>query len=476
MARRRRHEEHENHERWLISYADFITLLFAFFVVMYSISSVNEGKYRVLSDALISAFRQAPKSMEPIQIGRQTKSEVAPNMNFVQRPNVLDTPAIAVHPPDQGEQRGADGEHLMRQIADRLTQALGELVDQGLISVRHNDLWLEVEIKDSVLCPSGSAVLQPSALPVLHAVSRVLKDFPNSIRVEGFTDDRPINTLLYPSNWELSTGRASSVVRLLAREGIAPGRMSALGYAEFRPVADNDSVEGRARNRRVVLVVLADDRLANVFDVRSSAAVPVDPIEPAAPTDSPEPVVDVMPQGSAAPPAVAAARRARATSGAAFGFDRARGCRWIGSRRRRRGGKRRKRSARTLTCRGGRGGIRTALASVVGRAGRAGARVALATAIAARCRRRRCGRECGYALSIWHGICFDCAGCIGHVGGPHDRDQETSDPPIRCGRNGGRRRFARTRKGSAAAAKPQRRDGDGTEDDRSGEGRIDEYA
>lgn len=305
MARRRRHEEHENHERWLISYADFITLLFAFFVVMYSISSVNEGKYRVLSDALISAFRQAPKSMEPIQIGRQTKSEVAPNMNFVRRPNVLDTPAIAVHPPDQGEQRGADGEHLMRQIADRLTQALGELVDQGLISVRHNDLWLEVEIKDSVLFPSGSAVLQPSALPVLHAVSRVLKDFPNSIRVEGFTDDRPINTLLYPSNWELSTGRASSVVRLLAREGIAPVRMSALGYAEFRPVADNDSVDGRARNRRVVLVVLADDRLANVFDVRSSAAVPVDPIEPAVPTDAVDPVVDVMPQSSAAP-AVAA--------------------------------------------------------------------------------------------------------------------------------------------------------------------------
>jgi chemotaxis protein MotB len=283
MARRRKHEEHENHERWLISYADFITLLFAFFVVMYSISSVNEGKYRVLSDALMSAFRQAPKSMEPIQIGRQTKSEVAPNMNFVQRPNVLDTPAIAVHPPDQGEQRGADGEHLMRQIADRLTHALGDLVDQGLISVRHNELWLEVEIKDSVLFPSGSAALQPGALPVLHAVARVLKDFPNSVRVEGFTDDMPINTLLYPSNWELSTGRASSVVRLLAREGIAPVRMSALGYAEFRPVAGNDTAEGRARNRRVVLVVLADDRLANVFDARSSGAAPVPDQAPADP-------------------------------------------------------------------------------------------------------------------------------------------------------------------------------------------------
>ncbi len=293
MARRRRHEEHENHERWLISYADFITLLFAFFVVMYSISSVNEGKYRVLSDSLLSAFRQPPKSMEPIQVGRQSKSEVAPNMNFVQRPNLLDTPAIAVHPPDQGEQRGADGEYLMRQIADQLTQALGELVDQGLIAVRHNELWLEVEIRDSILFPSGSATLQPSALPVLQAVSRVLIDFPNSIRVEGFTDDKPINTLLYPSNWELSTGRAASVVRLLVREGITPGRLSALGYAEFRPVTGNDSVEGRARNRRVVLVVLADDRLANVFDARSSAGAPVAPADPAP---------DLSPQSQAAPP------------------------------------------------------------------------------------------------------------------------------------------------------------------------------
>lgn len=311
MARRRKHEEHENHERWLISYADFITLLFAFFVVMYSISSVNEGKYRVLSDSLMSAFRQPPKSMEPIQIGRQSKSEVAPNMNFVQRPNVLDTPAIAVHPPDQGEQRGADGEYLMRQIADRLTQALGDLVDQGLITVRHNELWLEVEIKDSILFPSGSATLQPSALPVLNAVARVLGDFPNSIRVEGFTDDRPINTLLYPSNWELSTGRASSVVRLLARDGIAPARMSALGYAEFRPVAGNDSADGRARNRRVVLVVLADDRLANVFDARSSMIgheVPSDPPAPDAMTPDPimpDPMTGMPPRSDAAPAAAA---------------------------------------------------------------------------------------------------------------------------------------------------------------------------
>lgn len=313
MARKPRHEEHENHERWLISYADFITLLFAFFVVMYSISSVNEGKYRVLSDALLSAFRQPPKSVEPIQIGRQAKSEVRPSVNFVQRPNVLDTPAIAVHPPDQGERRGADSEHLMGRIADELSRALGRLMEQGLISVRYNDLWLEVEIRDSVLFPSGSAVLQPDAVPVLRSVAEVLRDFSNSIRVEGFTDDRPINTLLYPSNWELSTGRAASVVRLLAREGIAPQRLSAQGHAEFRPVTGNDTAEGRARNRRVVLVVLADERLANVLDARGAQpaperAAPRLPAEAAGPPASIPPGAAVVPAPGPAPAASAAGR------------------------------------------------------------------------------------------------------------------------------------------------------------------------
>lgn len=272
MARRRRHaEEHENHERWLISYADFITLLFAFFVVMYSISSINEGKYRVLSDSLMWAFRQTPKSFEPIQVGQPAKSDISPNRNFVQRPNVLDTSALEVLPQERGRQRGIEDANFMGRLADELRRALAELMELGLVSVRFNHLWLEVEINDSVLFPSGSAMLQPKAVPVLHSVAGILREHPNSVRVEGFTDDRPIDTLLYPSNWELSTARASSVVRLLASQGVAPQRLSAQGFAEFRPVAGNDSAEGRARNRRVVLVVLADERLINVIDARPAA-------------------------------------------------------------------------------------------------------------------------------------------------------------------------------------------------------------
>jgi chemotaxis protein MotB len=272
MARRRKYEEeHPNHERWLISYADFITLLFAFFVVMYSISSINEGKYRVLSDSLMWAFRQTPKSFEPIQVGQPAKADIPPNRKFVQRPNVLDTPALELLPEEKAARRGIDDASLMGTLADKLRRQLSDLMDSGLVTVRFNHLWLEVEIKDSVLFRSGSAMLQPDAVPVLTAVAEVLRDYPNSVRVEGFTDDRPIDTLLYPSNWELSTARASSVVRLLAGEGVEPGRMSAQGFAEFRPVADNDTAEGRSLNRRVVLVVLADERLVNVIDARSTS-------------------------------------------------------------------------------------------------------------------------------------------------------------------------------------------------------------
>ncbi|MDR2877456.1 MAG: flagellar motor protein MotD [Chromatiales bacterium] len=274
MARKRKHVEHENHERWLISYADFITLLFAFFVVMYSISSINEGKYRVLSDSLTNAFRIPPKTLEPIQIGQPAKVAVPPNMNFVQRPNVLHTPEIALLPKDEGNHRGIDDETLMGRIADKLRSALADLMDRGLISVQSNPLWLEVEIKDSVLFPSGSAVLQPSALPVLRAVAEVLRSYPNSVRVEGFTDNKSIDTLLYPSNWELSATRASSVVRLMVSEGIASTRLSALGFADNRPIADNATEEGRARNRRVTLVVLSDDSLANMLDARRAETDP----------------------------------------------------------------------------------------------------------------------------------------------------------------------------------------------------------
>ncbi len=278
MARRHKHEEHVNHERWAIPYGDLVTLLLAFFVVMYSISSVNEGKYRVLSDSLMSAFRQPAKSMEPIQIGRPAKSPMTANINFIERPSFVDNQTQIVRSPHQTEEGhrshfptlgslvGSDKVAEIGRIADEISQALKGLMDEGLVTVHFNELWLEVEIKDSVLFPSGSAQLQPRAIPALQQVAGILREAANPVRVEGFTDNVPINTLLYPSNWELSTVRAASVVRLFTREGIAPERLSALGYGEFRPVATNDTAAGRAQNRRVVLVVLADEELSYLLD------------------------------------------------------------------------------------------------------------------------------------------------------------------------------------------------------------------
>lgn len=318
MSRRKKEEGHENHERWLVSYADFITLLFAFFVVMYAISSVNEGKYRVLSDALVAAFRNPRESVEPVQLGDLTRpSKSKSSTEFIERPR-LPMPMGSVRADDSDQQESATPQDEAQAssraqlvtIAEAIRQALQQLVDQGLVNIRDGGQYLEVEIKDSVLFPSASARLQPEAVPVLQKVAAIVRDFPNPIRVEGFTDNLPIDTLLYPSNWELSGARAASVVRLLAGEGVAPTRLSALGYGEFRPIADNGTPEGRAQNRRVVMVVLADDQTEQALEHGQSPAAPPPgpnaatgaapaaqaPVQsPAAATPAPEPVQEPAP-------------------------------------------------------------------------------------------------------------------------------------------------------------------------------------
>jgi chemotaxis protein MotB len=142
---------------------------------------------------------------------------------------------------------------------------MSNLIQQDLIAVRRNDLWVEVEIKTSILFPSGSSRLQQEALPILSEIAKILKDFPNPIRVEGFTDSVPINTVAFPSNWELSAGRAASVVHLFTKEGVEPRRMASIGYGEYRPVADNSTAEGRNKNRRVVIVILESASAERIF-------------------------------------------------------------------------------------------------------------------------------------------------------------------------------------------------------------------
>jgi chemotaxis protein MotB len=261
MARRHKHEDHANHEAWAIPYGDLITLLLAFFVVMYAMSSVNEGKYRVLSDSLVAAFNGAPKTLEPIQVGEKqlgTGADLA--INLVRQPVIESQPRRSIAPiglaqtPMPSDPAGQREE--LAGVANEVEQSMSDLIDRELVTVRRHGKWVEVEIKTDILFPSGVATLSPAAEQVLQQLAETLKPFPNAIRVEGHTDNRPISTSAFPSNWELSAARAASVVHLFTRAGMDPARLAVIGLGENRPAQSNATAEGRNANRRVLLVIL----------------------------------------------------------------------------------------------------------------------------------------------------------------------------------------------------------------------------
>jgi chemotaxis protein MotB len=298
MARKQKHEEHENHERWLVSYADFITLLFAFFVVMYSLSAVNEGKFRVLSEALVAAFNSTPKSLQPVQQGQPIKAPApVTTVQPIKAPALVTPPELAPPPPAPVDSPRTQA---IKEMADDIERAMGPLIKADLLVVRRDSLWIEVEIKTSILFPSGSARLQAQAIPILEKIAAILGRFPNAVHVEGFTDNVPINTLAFPSNWELSAARAASVVHLFMGSGIKPERMAAIGLGEYRPIADNASEEGRNKNRRVVLVVLAD---GDATDILQTSHAAVENINRAPGTQTPPVDTPAAAPAAAAPPA-----------------------------------------------------------------------------------------------------------------------------------------------------------------------------
>lgn len=245
MARRRHEEEHENHERWMVSYADFVTLLFAFFVVMYAISSVNEGKYRVLSDSMLQAFRSADNQ---------------PGATVVTPPLAAGAVVVPVisHQPKANpelEAKRAEYRQRMRDMAEEGKRVLAPLVRGGQVRITEGVNGISIEINASALFNPGDAQLGVDAVRALRAVAEVISKGSFPIKVEGHTDTLPISTPYFPSNWELSAARASSVVRLFVESGVSPARLTAAGYADQRPVADNATPDGRARNRRVTILI-----------------------------------------------------------------------------------------------------------------------------------------------------------------------------------------------------------------------------
>ena len=242
MARRRKRVDHDNHERWLISYADFVTLLFAFFVVMYSISSVNEGKYKTFSNSLSIAFASRPGS---------ASTGIAPNQQEQMLKALVDNRTARM-----GEQQRKIQER-MKKLESGISQVMLSMINQGLVGISQSKRGVVIDISASSLFKTGDATLQPEVLDVLQQVAAVLSREDQSIEVEGHTDDVPIKTAQFPSNWELSSARASSVTRMLIDNGVQTKRLAVVGLAENQPLAPNDSSENRARNRRVTITILS---------------------------------------------------------------------------------------------------------------------------------------------------------------------------------------------------------------------------
>jgi chemotaxis protein MotB len=254
VRRRERRRSHVSHERWLVSYADFITLLFAFFVVLYASSKADQKKQQEVSQAIDSAFHALglfpDTSRKPVNlknVSAISRDVAVTPMNIVMGEDVL-APAMVKE----------DLARVQRQLEKMLSNQIAE----HTVSIAMGKDGLVISLREAGFFSSGSATPQPQTLPVLRQIAVALGQTPYNVRIEGHTDNVPIHNEQFDSNWELSSARATRIARIFVNtQEIAPERLSAAGYAEYHPVADNGTVAGRAENRRVDLIVMPKTRV-----------------------------------------------------------------------------------------------------------------------------------------------------------------------------------------------------------------------
>jgi chemotaxis protein MotB len=260
MSRRKRSHAHANHERWLVSYADFITLLFAFFVVLYASAQVDQRKVGKLALAIQVAFQELgvfPASTTQVPFNADEPMPFA-TAQAIENANHT-TELGRVSPPPDGSLGTENEEADMGTLQTEVQQALQHEISMHAVEVHRETEGLVISLREFGFFDSGSATLKPTALPALDRIASILSVRTCRLRIEGHTDNVPIHTAQMASNWELSTARSTELVRLLVtRNGIAPERLSAAGYAQYHPVASNRTPDGRAQNRRVDLVILSD--------------------------------------------------------------------------------------------------------------------------------------------------------------------------------------------------------------------------
>jgi len=256
MKDRRRPAAHISHERWLVSYADFVTLLFAFFVVLYASAQIDKKKAMRLSGAIESAFQQ----LGVFQNERNPPRDALPNPALTSEVDSEGNPTRSLSrmaSSSQGLPELSRKKEDFAAIRSELERALAAEIKRNEVALRMDPDGLVVSLREVGFFDSGSATLKPGAEDAFSRIASILEEHSYAVRIEGHTDTVPIHTLQFASNWELSTARATELVKsLIENHGVSADRLSAAGYAEFHPVASNDSAKGRQLNRRVDLVIL----------------------------------------------------------------------------------------------------------------------------------------------------------------------------------------------------------------------------
>ena len=260
MSRRKRPRHHANHERWLVSYADFITLLFAFFVVLYASAQVDQRKVGRLALAIQVAFQELgvfPASTTQIPMDTH---EPMPFSTVQAIENAKHNTELGrLSSSADGPLSAASEEASLNTLQNELALALRHEIALHTVALHRETDGLVISLREFGFFDSGSAALKPSALPALDRIASILAIRVCRLRIEGHTDNVPIHTSQMASNWELSTARSTELVRLLiVRYNFSPDRLAAAGYAEYHPIASNDTPQGRAQNRRVDVVILSE--------------------------------------------------------------------------------------------------------------------------------------------------------------------------------------------------------------------------
>lgn len=257
--RKRRHSvEHDDVHRWLVSYADYMTLMFALFVVLYAMAMVNEKPFESVTESIGRVFQaneEKPKNkghgddILPVNSSKTNKRLYGNGILDEAGPELLDGESSLSNISDS--ETGSN----LTSLETELHSALYDLIESGFAQLQVDGDWLEIELNSGLLFPSGSSSPIPSAKLILEVIYSVIGKASNFVRVRGYTDNQPINNEVYSSNWELSVYRATAILRVLESLSVNPARMAIEGYGQYYPVATNKTSDGRAQNRRVVIAI-----------------------------------------------------------------------------------------------------------------------------------------------------------------------------------------------------------------------------